>query len=153
MIIFLDPSPPCWEIFPNYTLWLIMKASLRSFECLEIGRSWPIPKVLFWPQFHFPGLLWSYQLLLTVALFSKKWFSPIVGQLLTKTSKFINFAEIHSKKKSRKLLLHTIQEPLERCFQNTPYFSQVDNYSTFGGCPKLENFEKFYWKKSTVLFV
>ena len=37
------------------------------------------------------------------------------------------------KKNFRIVLLHTIQEPLERNFQNTPYFGQRDNFSTLGG--------------------
>ena len=35
----------------------------------------------------------------------------------------------------------TIQEPLSRGFQNTLYFSQNDNFSTCGGCPKFGNFQ------------
>ena len=40
-------------------------------------------------------------------------------------------------------LLITIQEPLTRPFQNTPYFSQSDNFSIFDGCPKFRNFQNF----------
>ena len=38
-------------------------------------------------------------------------------------------------------LLVTIQEPLTRRFQNTPYFSQSDNFSIVGECPKFGNFQ------------
>ena len=37
----------------------------------------------------------------------------------------------------------TIQEPLKRHFQNTPYLSQSDNFSIFGGCPEFGNFQNF----------
>ena len=40
-------------------------------------------------------------------------------------------------------LLDTIQEPLTRPFQNTPYFSQGDNFSIFDGCPKFGNFQNY----------
>ena len=33
--------------------------------------------------------------------------------------------------------LVTIQEPSTRPFQNTPYFSQGDNFSLFDGCSKF----------------
>ena len=46
-------------------------------------------------------------------------------------------------KNSRNFLLDTIQEPLERGFQNPPYFSQSDNFSTFDGSPKFGNFPNF----------
>ena len=45
------------------------------------------------------------------------------------------------KKNFRIFLLHTIQEPLERGFQNTPYFGQTDNFSTVGGSPKFGFFQ------------
>ena len=45
------------------------------------------------------------------------------------------------KKNYRIFLLDTIQEPLERGFQNTPYFGQRDNSDIVGGCPKFENFQ------------
>ena len=43
----------------------------------------------------------------------------------------------------RNFLLVTIQEPLTRPFQNTPYFSQSDNFRIFDGCPKFGNFQNF----------
>ena len=39
------------------------------------------------------------------------------------------------------LLLDTIQEPLSIGFKNTPYFNESDNFSTFGGCSKFQNFQ------------
>ena len=51
------------------------------------------------------------------------------------------------KNNSRNFLLDTIQEPLERGFQNTPYFSQGYNSSIFGGCLKVGNFQNFDLKK------
>ena len=47
------------------------------------------------------------------------------------------------KKNFRIFLLHTIQEPLEKGFQNTPYFGQSDDFRTFGGFPKFRNFQNF----------
>ena len=41
----------------------------------------------------------------------------------------------------RNVLLVTIKEPLTRPFQNTPYFSQSDNLSIVGECPKFGNFQ------------
>ena len=46
-------------------------------------------------------------------------------------------------KNYRIFLLDTIQEPLERGFQNTPYFGQSDNFSTFDGFAKFRNFQNF----------
>ena len=46
-------------------------------------------------------------------------------------------------KNIRFFLLDTIQEPLPRSFQNIPYFSLRDNCCTFGGGPKLRNFQNF----------
>ena len=43
----------------------------------------------------------------------------------------------------RIFLLHTIQEPLQKGFQNTPYFGQSDDFRTFGGFPKFRNFQNF----------
>ena len=40
----------------------------------------------------------------------------------------------------KKNLLHTIQEPLQKDFQNTPYFVQSDDFRTIGGFPKFRNF-------------
>ena len=45
------------------------------------------------------------------------------------------------KKNFKIFLLHTIQEPLERGFQNTPYFGQSDNFTTLGDRPKFENIQ------------
>ena len=42
------------------------------------------------------------------------------------------------KKNFRIFLFDTIQEPIERGFQNTPYFGQSDDFSTFGRFPKKE---------------
>ena len=44
------------------------------------------------------------------------------------------------------ILLVTIQEPLTRTFQNTPYFSQNDNFSIVGECSKFGNVQ-FLTKK------
>ena len=41
------------------------------------------------------------------------------------------------------ILLDTIEEPMARGFQNTPYFNQSNNLSTFGGCQKFKNFQNF----------
>ena len=41
------------------------------------------------------------------------------------------------KNNARIILLDTIEEPMARGFQNTPYLNQSDNLSTFGGCPKF----------------
>ena len=38
----------------------------------------------------------------------------------------------------------TIQEPLSRGFQNTLYFSQNDNFSTFGVNPMFGNVQNIY---------
>ena len=46
----------------------------------------------------------------------------------------------------RNLLLVTIQEPLTRPFQNTPYFSLNNNFSIVGECSKFRNFQ-FLTKK------
>ena len=39
-------------------------------------------------------------------------------------------------------MLDTIEEPMARDFQNTPYFNQSNNLRTFGGCPKFVIFSK-----------
>ena len=41
----------------------------------------------------------------------------------------------------RNFLLVTIQEPLTGPFQSTPYFSQSNNFSIVGECPKFGNFQ------------
>ena len=47
------------------------------------------------------------------------------------------------KKNLRIVVLHTIQEPLQKAFQNTPYLGQSDDFRTFGGFPKFGNFQNF----------
>ena len=46
------------------------------------------------------------------------------------------------KNNARIILLDTIEEPMARGFQNTPYLNQSDNLSTFGVCPKFVIFSK-----------
>ena len=46
-------------------------------------------------------------------------------------------------KKCTIFLLDTTKEPLSIAFQNTPYFNESNNFSTFGGCPKFQNFQNF----------
>ena len=46
------------------------------------------------------------------------------------------------KNTSKNVLLDNIQEPLERGFQNTPYFSHIDTFSTFGGSAKFGKISK-----------
>ena len=44
-------------------------------------------------------------------------------------------------KSIKNFLLVTIQEPLTRPFQNTPYFIHSDNFSIVGECLKFGNFQ------------
>ena len=55
---------------------------------------------------------------------------------------------LHSQENHYEFLLVTIQEPLIRPFQKTPYFSQGDNFCIFDGCPKFGNFKILYFSQN-----
>ena len=67
---------------------------------------------------------------------------------MRKNQNFFSTSGLYFKvnKTSRNVLLGTIQEPLTRPFQNTPYFSQNNNFNIMGECSKFGNFQ-FLTKK------
>ena len=97
----------------------------------------------------------SYLGLLTRVLNLKKCKKVILGSVWTsptwgpppksENSSTLGF-QYTSLKIMRNCLLDTIQEPMKRGFQNTPYFSQSDISSTFGGCSNNVQFGYIFRK-------
>ena len=119
------------QFFPdgNYVFWVSV-----NWSCL------PIPEVLFWSQINFPAscspntCCWQWPYLKKNIIFTPKnaYFDPFLATFWQKPKNWSTLGrQCTVKKNSRNILLDTIQEPLERGFQNTPYLSQCDNSSIF----------------------
>ena len=131
-----------WQVFPSHNIFLLPRVFFLILDlCVRVLEV----HISSWAPGYF------YLRFGVTQIFNEKKISDILGGVTTpQTSNtpqnWQNSSTLghdHTVKSNfRIILLDTIEEPMARGFQNTPYFNQSNNLSTFGGCPKFVKFLK-----------